>query len=43
MFGIATDADEKTGEKNRQKQKEAFKICQEKIRKHGLDMKLIEA
>ena len=25
------------------KEKEAFKICQEKIRKHGLDMKLIEA
>ena len=35
--------DEKTVEKNRQKEKEAFKICQEKIRKHGLDMKLIEA
>ena len=40
---IATEHDEKTVEKNRQKEKEAFKICQEKIRKHGLDMKLIEA
>ncbi len=43
VIRIATEQDEKTVEKNRQKEKEAFKICQEKIRKHGLDMKLIEA
>ena len=28
---------------NREKEKEAFKICLEKIRKHGLEMKLIDA
>ena len=28
--------------KNKQKEKEAFKICLEKIRKHGLEMKLID-
>ena len=27
---------------NRKKEKDAFKICQEKIRKHNLDMKLID-
>ena len=43
VIRIATEQDEKTVEKNHQKEKEAFKICQEKIRKHGLDMKLIEA
>lgn len=40
---IATEQDHKTEEKNREKEKEAFKICLEKIRKHGLDMKLIDA
>ena len=29
-------------ERNRAKQKEAFKICQEKIAKHKLDMKLVD-
>ena len=28
---------------NREKEKEAFKICLEKIKKHGLEMKLIDA
>lgn len=28
---------------NKEKEKEAFKICLEKIRKHGLEMKLIDA
>ena len=32
VIRIATEQDEKTVEKNRQKEKEAFKICQEKIR-----------
>ena len=32
-----------TEEKNREKEKEAFEICLEKIRKHNLDMKLINA
>ncbi len=39
---IATEEDQKTFEENKQKEKEAFKICQEKIRNHGLDMKLID-
>ncbi len=43
VIRIATEADEKTAIKNREKEKEAFKICLEKIEKHKLDMKLIEA
>ena len=43
VIRIATEADEKTALKNREKEKEAFKICLEKIAKHKLDMKLIEA
>ncbi|MBR6451073.1 MAG: stage 0 sporulation family protein [Lachnospiraceae bacterium] len=39
----ATEEDAKTEAKNREKEKEAFKICQEKIRKHQLEMKLIDA
>ena len=42
VIRIATEQDEKQVEKNRQKEKEAFKICLEKIRKHGLEMKLID-
>lgn len=37
------NADDKQKEAaNRKKEKDAFKICQEKIRKHGLEMKLID-
>lgn len=37
------NADDKVKEAtNRKKEKEAFKICQEKIRKHNLEMKLID-
>ena len=43
VIRIATEADEKTALKNREKEKEAFKICQEKIKKHNLEMKLIDA
>lgn len=43
VIRIATAADEKTAEKNREKEKEAFKICMEKIAKHKLEMKLVEA
>lgn len=43
VIRIATEQDQKTEEKNRDKEKEAFKICLEKIRKHGLEMKLIDA
>ena len=41
VIRIATEQDEKQAEKNRQKEKEAFKICQEKIKKHGLNTHLI--
>jgi len=43
VIRIATDDDRKTEAKNREKEKEAFGICLEKIRRHELDMKLINA
>lgn len=43
VIRIATTEDVKKEEKNREKEKEAFEICLEKIRKHGLEMKLIDA
>ena len=43
VIRLATAEDIKKEEKNREKEKEAFKICLEKIRKHGLEMKLIDA
>ena len=43
VIRIATEQDRRTVEKNKEKEKEAFRICQEKIQKHGLDMKLIDA
>ncbi len=39
----ATPEDEITREKNKEREKEAFRICQQKIAEHGLDMKLVEA
>jgi len=38
----ATEADKKTIEENKIKEKEAYGICVEKIKKHGLDMSLTE-
>jgi cell fate regulator YaaT (PSP1 superfamily) len=43
IIRIATEADERIVEKNHEKEKEAFKICLEKIAKHKLEMKLVEA
>ena len=43
VIRVATEEDQKFEEANREKEKEAFNICLEKIRKHGLDMKLIDA
>ena len=43
VLRIATDRDNEQEAANKGKEKEAFRICQEKIRKHGLDMKLIDA
>lgn len=38
----ATPEDLKTVEENREKEKKAFDICLQKIKNHGLDMKLVE-
>lgn len=43
VLRVATSEDEEREKQNRQKEKEAFKICQKKIRDHGLEMKLIDA
>lgn len=43
VLRIATDKDVELEEKNREKEKEAFQICLEKIAKHGLLMKLVDA
>ncbi|MCQ2507548.1 MAG: stage 0 sporulation family protein [Dorea sp.] len=43
VIRIATADDIKKEEKNKEKEKEAFAICLEKIKKHGLEMKLIDA
>lgn len=43
VIRVATEEDEKIVEKNHEKEKEAFQICLEKIEKHGLEMKLVEA
>ncbi len=42
VIRVATKEDDAIEEKNREKEKEAFSICLEKIRKHGLEMKLID-
>jgi cell fate regulator YaaT (PSP1 superfamily) len=39
----ATEEDDAVERKNKEKEKEAFHICLEKIRKHGLEMKLIDS
>lgn len=43
VIRIATEADERVTERNREKEKEAFQICLDKIAKHKLEMKLVEA
>ena len=43
VIRIATEADEITEQKNKEKEKEDFQICLEKIAKHKLEMKLVEA
>lgn len=42
VIRIATADDDKKAEENINKEKKAFKICKEKIAKHGLEMKLID-
>lgn len=43
VIRMATGADEEVERKNKEKEKDAFKICLEKIKKHDLQMKLIDA
>ena len=42
VIRVATPEDDACEEENRQKEREAFEVCFEKIAKHGLDMKLID-
>lgn len=43
VLRVATVKDDEQEKSNKEKEREAFKICLEKIRKHELDMKLIDA
>lgn len=43
VIRVATAEDEETVKKNKAKEKDALKVCQEKINKHQLEMKLIDA
>lgn len=43
VLRIATAEDDERVRRNREKEKDALKICQEKIRRHNLEMKLIDA
>ena len=43
VLRIASERDKEQEAANREKEKEAFKICLEKIKKHQLEMKLIDA
>ena len=43
VLRVATPKDDEQEAGNKQREKEAFKICLEKIRKHNLQMKLIDA
>lgn len=43
VIRIATERDREQEASNKEKEKEAYKICLEKIHKHNLEMKLIDA
>ena len=43
VIRIATPKDDEQELNNKAKEKDAFNICLEKIKKHGLEMKLIDA
>lgn len=43
VIRVADAEDDATEAKNKEKEKEAFTICLEKIKKHGLQMKLIDS
>lgn len=42
VIRVATRDDLRVAEINKQREKEAFEICQQKIAEHGLDMKLVD-
>lgn len=42
VIRVATKEDDEIAKKNKEKEKKAFGICLEKIKKHGLEMKLID-
>ncbi len=42
VIRVATEEDVKRVQENKEKEKEAFGICLEMIKQHGLDMKLVE-
>ena len=39
---VATKQDAKQNDENKKQEKEAFKVCEKKIKEHGLDMKLMD-
>ena len=43
VLRVATTKDDEQEKSNKEKEREAFRICLEKIKKHELDMKLIDA
>lgn len=43
VLRIATDEDERIVANNREREKEAFALCKERIAKHGLEMNLVAA
>lgn len=43
IIRVATNKDRKQNEENKKKEKEALKICEEKIKEHKLDMTLTDA
>ena len=43
IIRVATNKDRKQNEENKKKEKEALKICEEKIKEHKLDMILTDA
>ncbi len=43
ILRIATEADDAKEKENREKEREAYRVCLGKIRRHNLDMKLIDA
>jgi len=43
VIRVASPEDDERAQRNHEKEREALAICREKVRKHGLEMKLIDA